>query len=959
MGAEFRVLGEVEVVVDGRRLDIGHARQRFVLACLLVDANRAVTADQLIDRVWADEAPQRARNALAAYVSRLRQVLAPTGATIGRGAGGYTLTVDPDSVDMHRFRRGIASARSSGDPNEAAAEFERALALCQGELFASLDTPWATDCRSTVEAERFSAFLDRNELALNAGRHAELLVELAAAWEAHPVDERLAGQLMSAQYRSGRQADALAVYATMRKRLADDLGVDPSPLLQAVYQTILDGDAHPPAGRPALSTGRLRAGVPRRPTRLVGRDDDVRRAVDAVRAAPLVTLTGVGGVGKTRLALEVADREQERRDEVWICELASVGDSGAVGHAVATALRVHRRHDQDVGDAVMDYLRSADGLLLLDNCEHVLPGVAELVDRITRESARVTVLATSREPLSVDGEHVYPVRPLADEDAVTLFAERAKASRPDFDPSNEPVGAVAEICRRLDGVPLAIELAAARMRAMGSLDVARRLDRLRLLSGGTRGAHPRQQSVTATIDWSYRLLSGDEQTLFTRLSVFVGGFDLEAAHRVCGEPTAGEDDTLELLTGLVDKSMVVVRGGATSSRYLVLETLRAYGRERLQENGAAQDLERRHASYFVDLLHRFDDGMRGADEQAWVQRMTPGAQSNYAAPDFDNIRAAFEYVMGVGDRDRAMRVAVSLLDLMNRVGYHSGSTWASRVVDTADPSHPLYAAAVGVAARSAMVNAEFGRAIALASMAIGQQVPPGTHYLAYPGDVRADAEGYVGDPRRTLEHHLRELPDVRTASDRVRHVYVLDKITWSHQALGQPERGVPAAEEAVAVADATAKPTIRSLARCAMGRSLAESDPGRALRILREANDLATSVENNWLIGMALMESAIIMAAQEDSGRAAGRFVDVLDLWERGGPSMIAQQWDTLRHCSRLLLRLGAPGDAAAVHCAVVAAGLRSPITAAEIDGWGRPGEVPLTGVAAVELARTALRRYC
>ena len=252
-----------------------------------------------------------------------------------------------------------------------------------------------------------------------------------------------------------------------------------------------------------------------------------------------------------------------------------------------------------------------------------LTPAARLVDRIVQHCPGVTILATSREALGVEGEQIFAVPPLAAEEATELFADRARAGRPDFDLEHEPVGAVAEICRQLDGLPLAIELAAARMRVMSSLDVARRLDTLRLLSGGSRGAPPRQQSVTATIDWSYRLLAEPERSLFAGLSVFGGGFDLDAAHGVCGEDGADQHDTLDLLTGLVDKSMVTMRSEAGRTRYGVLETLRAYGRERLWDNGVDDKYARRHTTYFAELAQRAAAGMHGPDEQAWVERMCP------------------------------------------------------------------------------------------------------------------------------------------------------------------------------------------------------------------------------------------------------------------------------------------------------------------------------------------------
>lgn len=765
---EFRLLGNVEARLDGQRLDIGHARQRCVLAAMLVDVNRPIPAQTLIDRVWADDTPHRARNTLAGYLSRLRQLLAEASVQIVREPGGYMLSTDALSVDVHRFRDMVARARATADPASAATLFDGALKLWCGKPFAALDTPWFNDMRDSLEVERLSVAMDRNEAALHAGRHAEVLGELVLAVQSHPLDERLAGQLMLAQYRSGRQAEALDTYRKMRHRLVEELGVDPSPLLKAVHQQILDGESAPPAFETAVSprgAPRPHSGPSRRVTTFVGREKDVAKVSAALRDGPLVTLTGVGGVGKTRLALEAADHEGGGySDGVSICELAPIEDGAAVTHAVAAALRLQQQQGLGIDETIIDYLRTREMLLVLDNCEHVLDETALLVDQITGHCPRVSLLATSREALGVVGERIMAVEPLSVEDATTLFADRARASRPDFDLDHEPVGAVAEICRRLDGLPLAIELAAARMRAMNSLDVARRLDRLRLISQGTRGAMPRQQSLTATIDWSYRLLSEAEQALVARLSVFAGGFDIDAAHGVCGEEGTDEDDTLELLTGLIDKSMVTVRGGTRISRYSILETLRAYGRDRLRENSSDDDYAIRHAAYFTALAESAAAGTQGADEQAWVEQMLP---------DYDNLRAAFEHLMADADVDTALRLVTSLPEFVHlRIGYES-SGWAQRVVEAADSGHPLYVAAVGFAARGAWNRGDFVAAEALALLAPGCVPGRGSGRVAYPGDVIADVALYRGDAATALAHYDGEVARARHDDDAIRLVWTL------------------------------------------------------------------------------------------------------------------------------------------------------------------------------------------
>jgi predicted ATPase/DNA-binding SARP family transcriptional activator len=975
MAVEFRVLGEVEVLVDGRAVDVGHARQRCVLVSLLVDVNRPVSTDQLIDRVWADEPPNKARNALAAYISRLRQLIAGNdGVRIGRGPGGYMLQAEAQTVDLYLFRDRISKARTAPSPADAADMFDAALQLWRGEPFATLDTPWANEVRDSLEAELLSAALDRNDAALDAGRYAELLNDLTATLQAHPLDERVAGQLMLAQYRCGRQAAALDTYRAMRERLVQELGVDPSPALQAVQQQILDGDPLRPAGRaaaspvaepaiahpaetPAVITA-TDAAVPRRPTRLIGRHDDVLRVIAAFDDGPVVTLTGVGGVGKTRLAFETAAREQDNFvDGAWVCELAPLSDGSAIGRAVAAALRVQTGYGQDVDDAVVEHLRPLALLLVVDNCEHVLATAADLIGRITNECPAVRVLTTSREPLGVEGERIVPVHPLSEDRAAELFVDRARASRPDFDPDREPVGAVAEICRRLDGVPLAIELAAARMRAMSSLDVARRLDRLRLLSGGKRGAHPRQQSVTATIDWSYRLLSEAEQKLFARLSVFAGGFDLEAVHGVCADSGTTDDDTVDMLMGLVDKSMVVVRSGPGGTRYDVLETLRAYGRERLQANGLVDALASRHANYFVELVERASVGMRGPDEAAWVQRVLPRAGTTFVAPDFDNLRTAFEFAMASHDIDLALRLAASLQEIHLRVGYDP-MDWVERAVQAADRDHPLFPAAVGTVARGYQVLGEFAHARAIIALAEGREPGAGASYLTHPGDVLADVTMNDGDPLTATAYFEDLFSKAPDATDPLRRVLMAERISLGHQAMQTHEAALPAAQEAVRIADGTGNPTAQSLARCALGRALSISDPDEALKTINKARELATSVENSWLIAMAELESATIHAARGDRVAAARGFSVTLDMFVIAGPSTIVPlQWDNLRRVTQFLFDVGAVPEAAALHRAVVASGRKSPLDAAQVADLESVDSVVLTGTEIVDYTRAALRR--
>jgi predicted ATPase/DNA-binding SARP family transcriptional activator len=951
VAVEFRLLGDVEASADGQRLDIGPARQRCVLVALLIDVNRLVPTDQLIDRVWSGELPHRARNSLAGYISRLRQVFGDDGVNIVRQPGGYVLTADPLSIDLHSFRRLTGQARAATDPIEADALYEKALAMWRGAPFASLDTPWLNDVRTALEAERLAVALDRNDAGLRAGRHGELLPVIATMAADHPLDERLAGQLMLAQFRCGRQADALETFRAMRERLVNELGADPGPALRQVHQQILDGDpgqhVQPPAPRAPVAP-RPRMSVPRRITSFVGREDDIAAVAYAVGESPLVTLTGVGGVGKTRLALEVAGRLEERFcDGALFCELAGLDDGSAVTHAVAAALRLQQQQGLDIEATVIEFLRTRAMLLVVDNCEHVLPAAARLVDQIVRHCPNVVVLATSREALAVEGERIMPVPPLQDADATTLFAERAKASRPDFDLDREPVGAVAEICRRLDGLPLAIELAAARIRAMSSLDVARRLDGLRLLSGGTRDASPRHQSLAATIDWSYRLLTNKEQALFMRLSVFASGFDLEAAYGACSVDGDTEDDTLDLLTGLLDKSMVKMRASTRGSRYLVLETLRAFGRDRLRENGILHECVSRHAKYYTELAERAAAGMHGADEGAWVERVLP---------DYDNLRVAFDHAAADGDVDTALRLVTSLSEFVHlRIGYES-SEWAERAVRLAERGHPLYAAAVGFAARGAWNRGETERARSLASLAAGRVPARGNGRVAYPGDVLADLALYQGDAHTALAHYDAEMTRARGDADPIRLVWTLFYVAICHAALRAPENGVAAAQEAVEVSDTTTNPTAASMARYALGLVLKKSEPDRALVLFCDAAELAASVQNFWWHGIALMEAASTRAVHGETTTAAAALIEVIDHWDRVGDW--SQQWLNLRYVTRFLIRVGADDDALALHQALVDAGKGSPLDPGDEARLGVRHGRALTGPEAVALARSALAQH-
>jgi predicted ATPase/DNA-binding SARP family transcriptional activator len=637
--ATFGVLGPVEVrPAEGPPVQLAPS-VRALLARLALAPGRVVSVDALTDALWGEDLPADAANALQLRVSKLRRALVAAGVpgdVLLTQAPGYRLAVDPEAVDAVRFERLVTRSRAlAGDPAAALTVLEEALALWRGPALADVgDVEWAAAEGVRLEELRLGALEDRLELLLETGRHAEATAELERLAALHPVRERLHRLLMVALYRGGRQADALAVYRRLRERLADELGIDPAPEVQALAQAVLRQQvpeprvpASPPAAAPppagaAPPVGALASPAPELPQSLsavLGRDRDIETALEQLRRGRLVTLTGPGGVGKTTLSLEVARRAvPEVAEEVRLVRLASVDPGGDVAEAVARQLGVQASGPGEAAAAAaLGFLGTRHALLVLDNCEQVVEDVAAFVERLLQTCPQVHVLATSREALAVPGEVQVAVHPLdlpsagsADEvvaagasPAVQLFVDRARAVRPSFTLTPSNAGLVASICRRLDGVPLALELAAARVKALPLEEIAARLDdRFALLTAGPRRGEARHRTLKATLDWSYDLLTDDERIVLRRLSVFRGGWTLDAAEEVCAGNGIAPDDVLDLLFRLVDRSLVVP--DADSGRFRMLVTIGDYAEARLREAGEADVVRERHLWYLTALAQQ-------------------------------------------------------------------------------------------------------------------------------------------------------------------------------------------------------------------------------------------------------------------------------------------------------------------------------------------------------------------
>ena len=914
---KFRILGPLEVTSGGVSRSLGGPKPRAVLAALLLQRGVVVSTDRLVTAAWGNRPPRDAGGTLQAYVSRLRSVLDPSASGLLQyRAPGYVISVFEDDLDAAQF----ASLVSRGLQHVADGRREAVVELLSSALDLWRGPPLAEFDAALIDPEgqlarleelRLVATEERSHAMVRIGRGREVTAELEALVQRFPGRERLAVVLMEALYGNGRQADALAVYRTLRSYLIEELGVEPSKSARIAHLQVLSQDAAlvesgatPPTNLPRPRTG------------LVGRTDDVSHIASYLQQSSLVTLTGVGGVGKSRLALEVAEVERHRfADGTWWCELAPVGEGGPVSQAVATALGVQQQQGRNMEETLVEYLADRNELIVLDNCEHVLAEAVPLVDRILSHCSRVVILATSRERLSTEGEQVWPVAPLSEEDATTLFTQRARAIAPTFGHDQRAATSVGEICRRLEGLPLAIELAAARTRVMSTSEVLRRLDDEQLLVGESRTRPARHTSLASTIEWSYRLLTPAEQLLFTRLSVFARGARLDAIHAVCGDERSTEVATLNLLATLADKSMIVVMTGSGDTRYRQLEPLRAYGRDRLAGD---EVLGRQHSEYFTSFAEKAAQGAQGPDEELWIER---------TLPDVDNLRAAFERAAADGDADRALRLASSLPEVLQlRLGYEAAA-WAERALDLATPDHRLFVATVGAAARGAWNLGDFDRARELAERATGRAPARGTPRTAYPADVLADIALYAGDVEATMLHYTAAVNTSRDDGDPIRLVWTLYYVAICHAVIRRPELGVPVAEECLQVAEGTANPTARSMARYALGLVVKKSDPGRALSLFDEAAQLAASVHNHWWQGIALMEAASTRGVHAKPRLAARAFIVVLMHWQRVGDR--TQQWLNLRYIVRLLVRLGANEEAVTLHHYLLSEDRPSPIDSA------------------------------
>ncbi len=913
----YGLLGPVEVRVNGRAIEFAGARQRLVLAMLLLAANQQVPAGRLADELWGEALPRDPAGALRTQISRLRRALGPAGDSLITVEGGYRLHVQRAQLDATRFEDALAEA-ATAPAGAALGILDRALGLWRGPAlgeFAGL--PFAQPEALRLDELRVAARERQAELLMATECAAEAVAALQAVVAEHPERERARGLLMQALYRTGRHTDALATFRSWRQHLSEDLGLDPSPALERIEQDILRHALPSPESRPERPG---RALLPLPVTSFVGRDEDRLAVTELLGHARLLTLHGPGGVGKTRLALEVAAQIGSRYpDGVRFCDLAAIRGPATVTRAIANATGLSERAFRPLDDQLVKDLARCHMLLVLDNCEHVTDAVAIIADRLLRETRNVTILATSRERLGIDGEHVWPVRPLAADGpgapAVRLFLDRARAATPVVRYETGDAVEAAALCARLDGLPLAIELAAARLPGTTIAELAGNLDdRFGLLTAGHR-ADRRHHSLRAVVDWSYQQLLPAEQRLFRQLSVFRGWFDASAAREVAG---AG---TIPLVLDLVDRSLVTADRDGDVTRYRLLETLRDYGLERLVERGELDAAHVRHAHWAAGLVAQAARGLHGPDEAQWAARLDQ---------HIDDLRAAHGWLAG---QDPA-------LDLRMTAGLHWFALWRchSEVFRWADVSaaaaagsrSPFYPEALASAALGAVYRGDLHAADTAARAAFAAARPLAPIAARRPLEALGDVAIFRGELDRAASLYGRAHDLSAGAGD---HLDAAWDAASAAAALGYGNRLDEAhrlARQAQDAAEASGAPSALALAAWVMGEITAGTDPGQAGPQLLRAVGLAVPAGNRLVAGLAEVSLAALHARHGDPAAALRYYQQVIPQWRQAGAW--TPQWVTIRTLIDLLARVGACRDAATLYGAASSATTGAPAYGADAD---------------------------
>ncbi len=859
----FGILGPLQAVGDdGRELALGGRMPRAVLALLLLRANEVVSSDQLVEELWAGAPPASGTKGLHVHVSRLRRALAaghsgPDGERLVTTAGGYVLRVGPDELDVQRCERLIGEGRSllaAGRPDQALAALSGAVELWRGDVLADFQYDafaqgeiarlgeLRDDGRSEAEVERARANA--------AGREAQVLGELEPLVRDYPYRERLRGQLMLALYRTGRQAEALAAYRAARSALVDELGIEPSVELRQLHEAMLGQDRallQPDPGQPAAPAGATTDGrapghvhLPVQATPLIGRERELAELMTLADSRRLITLTGTGGTGKTRLAMAFAAGLADRYpDGVWWVPLAMVSEARLVPAAIAAALG-------DIADLPM-YLRGRALLLVLDNFEQVIQA-ARAVGELLSGAPGCGVIVTSRERLGVAAEQEYPVAPLSPHSAVELFTARARQVEPGYEPGAE----IDAICEQLDRLPLALELAATRVKLLSGQQLLARLEqRLPLLAGGRRDLPKRHSTMRATIAWSYDLLSRPEQRLFTRLAVFVGSFELEAAEQIC-------DADLDAMRSLIDKSLV---RHADNGRLFLLQTTREYALEQFDSSDERDEIHARHARWYFALGVADGDRPReGTDDLIRLRQ------------DATNVGLALAWAL-----DHDIAAALPLADALFTPWLGAGrirelERWYERALADPTAMSSRYRARALTGLGYALVyleRLEQARTALIEALTLCREA----------GDERGEtlvllrlgvAELVAGAPERTLAWAEQALPIYERLDDTVGIARTLHYIAEALRDLGDFERSAELFARSIEIRRANGLGSGSAAVHSLGDLHLDKGDMPTAERYYREALALGLQ-EGDVRLGAYCLAGLACVAARNEDATAAGR----------------------------------------------------------------------------------------
>jgi predicted ATPase/DNA-binding SARP family transcriptional activator len=916
MRLDYRILGPLEVWRGTDVVPVAGGNQRKVLLALALEPNRSVSREHLIDALWGERPPARAKNALQVHVSALRDLLeagADRGAVLATTPTGYQLNAPEETIDSRRFERLAAEGRAAlfaEDAELAARLLSEGVELWRGPALVDVVyAEFAAHEATRLEELRLSTFEDLADAELALGRHEQLTSRLQAFVAAQPLRERARAQLMLALYRDGRQSDALAEYRAARETLVEEIGIEPGPALQALERAILVQDE----SLEATGATTRRVELPAAPTPLLGRERELAEAAELLRSggARLLTLTGPGGIGKTRLATEVARRlaSDERRSAVFV-DLSHLSDPGLVASTIANALRVSAG-GRPVEEALADYLAREPPLVVLDNFEQ-LTAAAPLLGRLLAASPELQLLVTSRAVLHLTGEHEFPVGPLAlpgeadDEEAaraapaVALFVGRAQAAKRDFELSAENVADVVALCAALDALPLAIELAAARVKILSPGELLARFGSRLELPAAAQDAPERHRTLRAAIDSSYDLLDDAERRLFGRLSVFVGGWTLTAAESVCGGD--GADDVLPVLGSLADKSLVVDTG-SHERRFTMLQIVREYALERLGASREEDDIRARHAGYFAEVAEEGEPELNGPSQDVWAARLDA---------ERDNFRAALAFALETGDGLMALRLAGALRRLWQLHADLGEGRAALEAALAAAPDAPLVS-----------------RAKALNGLGV---------LAAEDGDIEAAEQAFEeslevarrlddDDRRMAVLTNLGNIAFFRQDFDRARDLYdegarlavklgsTFNAATAAHDlglielALGNVDAAIERCEEALELARVGGTPQLvaaclRSLAAAIVIRG----ELGRAQELVEESLAIVRRLNEPRAVAECLETAAGIAAADGDGARAGALFGAANAVLESIGttPTPERQPWiEVYQQAARLKLQPG------------------------------------------------------